>query len=122
MPCWCFFKLLVGLAIGAVSIISEAMHSGVDLVAAVIALLAVRSSGKPADREHPYGHGKIENIFGFVEALLIALAGAWIIFEAIQKLSHPPAQMRMIGWGIAVMFVSALVNLVAFPSPLQSRK
>ena len=79
-------KLVVGLVIGSVSVISEAIHSGVDLIAAVIALVAVRTSGKPADEEHPFGHGKIENISGTIEALLIFVAGGWIIYEAVHKL------------------------------------
>jgi len=104
------FKLIVGLAIGSISVISEAMHSGIDLAAAIIALLAVRTSGKPADQEHPYGHGKIENISGFFEALLIAAAAIWIIIEAAQRLKHPGLEMDKIGWGILVMFISALAN------------
>src|SRR5512140_2218863 len=73
-------KLVVGLFIGSVSVISEAIHSGVDLVAAVIALVAVRQAARPADDQHRFGHGKIENISGTIEALLIFLAAAWIIF------------------------------------------
>ena len=82
-------KLAVGTVMGSVSIISEAAHSAVDLMAAFIAYFSVRTSGKPADREHPYGHGKIENISGVIEALLIFVAAAWIISEAIHKLSAP---------------------------------
>ena len=78
-------KLVVGMMIGSVSVISEAIHSGVDLLAAIIALFAVRKSGKPADEDHPFGHGKVENISGTVEALLIFLAAGWIIFEASKK-------------------------------------
>ena len=102
-------KLFIGLAIGSVSVLSEAIHSGVDLLAAVIALVAVRTSGKPADPEHPFGHGKIENISGTVEALLIFLAAAWIIYEAIHKLLKPQP-LEWAGWGILVMLVSAVVN------------
>ena len=76
-------KIVIGLMIGSVSVISEAIHSGVDLLAALIALFAVRTSGKPADEEHPFGHGKIENISGTVEALLIFVAAVWIIYEAV---------------------------------------
>jgi cation diffusion facilitator family transporter len=82
-------KLIVGLAIGSVSVISEAIHSGVDLLAAIIALFAVKTSGKPADLHHPFGHGKVENISGTVEALLIFLAAGWIIYEAAKKLMNP---------------------------------
>ena len=76
-------KLIVGIGIGSVSVISEAIHSGVDLIAAVIALFSVKTSSLPADGKHPFGHGKIENISGTVEALLIFVAAVWIIWEAI---------------------------------------
>ncbi|MEN6357555.1 MAG: cation diffusion facilitator family transporter [Armatimonadota bacterium] len=103
-------KLAIGLVIGSVSVISEAIHSGVDLLAAIIALFAVRTSGQPADREHPFGHGKIENISGTVEALLIFLAAGWIIWEAVNKLLHPHP-LKSLGWGVGVMLISALANL-----------
>lgn len=103
-------KLVIGLAIRSVSVISEAIHSGVDLLAAVIALFAVRASGQPADREHPFGHGKFENISGTVEALLIFLAAGWIIWEAIQKLMHPHG-LKNVGWGAGVMLLSAIANM-----------
>jgi len=102
-------KLAVGLAIGAVSVISEAIHSGVDLIASGIAYYSVRTSGIPADREHPFGHGKIENISGTVEAILIFLAAGWIIYEAAQKIVRP-APLEMASWGAAVMLLSAVVN------------
>ncbi len=106
-------KLIIGLLIGSVSVMSEAIHSGVDLIAALIALLAVRSSGKPADREHPFGHGKIENISGAIEALLIFLAAGWIIYEAIRKMFRPePLEQVGWGWGVAVMFLSAGLNMI----------
>jgi cation diffusion facilitator family transporter len=104
-------KLGVGLAIGSVSVISEAIHSGVDLVAALIAWFAVSKSGAVADDKHPYGHGKIENLSGFIEALLIFAAAAWIIYEAIHKLIQPEP-VGSLGWGFAVMAVSALMNLL----------
>lgn len=104
------FKLAAGFAIGSVSVISEAIHSAIDLAAALIAWFAVRSSGKPADHEHPYGHGKFENISGFVEAILIFAAAAWIIYEAVHKLRNPQP-IETIGWGILVMAVSSFVNM-----------
>jgi cation diffusion facilitator family transporter len=104
-------KLAVGLMIGSVSVISEAIHSGVDLLAAIIALFAVRKSGKPADDDHPFGHGKVENISGTVEALLIFLAAGWIIFEAVEKLRNPePIDEAWLG--IAVMLTSVLANII----------
>jgi cation diffusion facilitator family transporter len=103
-------KLLVGIMVGSVSVISEAIHSAVDLVAALVALFAVRTSHRPADREHPFGHGKIENVSGTIEALLIFAAALWIIYEAVGKLMHPE-DMRAVGWGVLVMGVSSVVNI-----------
>lgn len=103
-------KIIVGVSIGSVSVISEAIHSGVDLLAALIALFAVRTAGVPADDEHPFGHGKIENISGTVEALLIFLAAGWIIFEAVKKMFHPEP-LDSAGWGVGVMLASSLANL-----------
>ncbi|MHB1342883.1 MAG: cation diffusion facilitator family transporter [Thermoleophilia bacterium] len=102
-------KLLVGIAIGSVAVISEAIHSGIDLVASLIALFAVRRSGRPADGEHPFGHGKVENLSGVAEALLIFIAAAWIIVEAAGKLRHPDP-LETVGWGVGIMLVSAIVN------------
>ncbi len=104
-------KLAVGLSIGSVSVISEAIHSGVDLLAAVIALLAVKKAGVPADKDHPYGHGKFENISGTSEALLIFLAAGWIIYEALKKLMyHEPLDQPCLG--VAMMAVSSVANLL----------
>lgn len=103
-------KILVGIFIGSVSIISEAIHSGVDLLAAIIALLAVRSSNKSPDEGHPFGHGKIENLSGTIEAILIFLAAGWIIYEALHKLLNPfPLRTPILGVG--VMFTSLSVNI-----------
>lgn len=104
-------KLVVGLTIGSVSIISEAIHSAVDWLAAVIALFSVKTSSLPADERHPFGHGKIENISGTIEALLIFVAAGWIIFEAVKKILHPEP-IEDLGWGVGVMLVSAVVNIV----------
>lgn len=104
------FKITAGVLSGSVSIISEAIHSLMDLIASTIAFLSVRSSGKPADREHPYGHGKIENISGIAEGVLIFVAAGMIIYEAVKKFSAP-AEIDHATVAIAVMMVSALVNL-----------
>lgn len=105
------FKTVVGLTTGSVSVLSEAIHSGMDLVAALIALFAVRKSAKPADYEHPFGHTKVESISAAVEALLIFLAAAWIIYEAVRRLISPQP-LQMLGWGIGVMLTASVVNLV----------
>lgn len=102
-------KLAVGLLIGSVSVVSEAIHSGVDLIASGIALFAVKSAVKPADKEHPYGHGKIENLSGSIEAVLILVAAAWIVYEAVHKLIVR-SPLEMAGLGVAIMAVSATAN------------
>lgn len=104
-------KVVVGTMIGSVSIISEAIHSGVDLIAALIAYFSVKNSSKPADKEHPFGHGKLENISGTVEAILIFLAAAWIIYEAIKRLIKPQ-YLDNASWGVGVMLVSCIVNII----------
>jgi cation diffusion facilitator family transporter len=103
-------KLVVGFLSGSVSIISESIHSAVDLVAAIIAMFSVKTSSIPADRKHPFGHGKFENMSGTIEALLIFIAASWIIFEAIKKIMNRQS-IEYVGWGVGVMLVSALVNV-----------
>jgi len=103
-------KLIVGIISGSVSIISEAIHSSMDLVAAVIAFFAVKVSDNPPDSKHPYGHGKVENISGVIEGVLILVAAALIIVEAIKKLLGDPLELESIWIGSLVMFVSAAIN------------
>lgn len=102
-------KLVVGFYTGAVSIISEAAHSAVDLLAALVAFYAVRKSDKPPDENHAYGHGKIENLSGAIEAVLIVLAAVWIVYEAVDKFksAHLPG---FIEYGIAIMVISIVLN------------
>ncbi|HEX2925412.1 MAG TPA: cation diffusion facilitator family transporter [Ruminiclostridium sp.] len=104
-------KLIVGVLSGSVSIISEAIHSGMDLVASIIAFFSVRASSKPADKEHPYGHGKIENVSGVIEGLLIFIAAFLIIKEAIVKLIHP-TEVSQTFMAIAVMGISSGINIL----------
>jgi cation diffusion facilitator family transporter len=103
-------KLIVGIMMQSVSVISEAVHSGIDLVAAIIAWFSVRESGKPADDIHHFGHGKIENVAGTVEAVLIFGAAFYIIWEAVHKLMAGTTEIESLGWGAAVMVVSAVAN------------
>jgi len=103
-------KLIVGLLTGSVSIISEAIHSSMDLIAAFIAYFSVSVSDNPPDKEHPYGHGKIENISGVIEGFLILIAAAWIIIEAIKKLTGEPFELEVIWIGAVVMVISSVVN------------
>ncbi len=103
-------KFAAGILSGSLSLISEAIHSGVDLIAALVAWYAVRAAARPPDRQHPYGHGKIENVSGTLEAILIFVAAGIIIAEAVHKLLEPEP-LAHLGWGLAVMILSALVNL-----------
>jgi len=102
-------KLSIGLAIGSVGVISEGIHSSLDLLAAIIAFFAVRQASHPADEKHRYGHGKIENISGTIEGVLILIAAIWIAVEAIQKLFNPH-NVEFVGWGVAIMAISSIVN------------
>lgn len=105
-------KLVVGFISGSVSIISEAIHSSMDLIAALIAFFSVKVSDYPPDTRHPYGHGKVENISGVIEALLILVAAIWIIVEAIKKLTGEITELDSIWIGTLVMLVSGGVNLI----------
>jgi cation diffusion facilitator family transporter len=109
--CLVLFKLVVGLVSGSISIISEAVHSGSDLAAATIAFYSVRKAAKPADLDHRYGHEKVENVSGVVEALLIFAAAAVIIYEGVTKLVKG-VHLEHVWLGVGVMTVSAVVNLV----------
>lgn len=102
-------KLVVGIYVGAVSLISEAMHSGVDLIAALIAFWAVRRSVVPPDSTHDYGHGKYESVAAAVEAVLILVAAAAIIYESLHKLNNPSVPEEL-GLGVLIMSVSVVVN------------
>ena len=103
------FKLTVGILSGSIAIISEALHSGSDLVAALIAFWSVRRAAEPPDERHQYGHEKVENLSGVIEALLIIAAAAVIIFEGVMKIIDGP-QLDHIWLGIGVMVVSGIVE------------
>ena len=107
-----FMKLVVGILSGSVSILSEAIHSSMDLIAALIAFFSVKLSDTPPDQRHPYGHGKIENISGVIEGLLIVVAAVLIIVKAVRKLTGEPFELESVWLGSAVMFVSAIVNWI----------
>lgn len=102
-------KLAVGMYTGAVSIISEAAHSAVDLIAALVAFYAVKKSGRPPDKNHDYGHGKIENLSGAIEAVLIVLAAIWIVYEAAEKFTAAKLP-DYLGAGLGVMLGSIAIN------------
>lgn len=102
-------KVVAGVLMGSVSVISEAMHSGVDLLAAIIANVSIRKSRMPPDEMHKFGHGKFENISGTIEAVLILAVALFIIYEASMKILHGAA-VEYLWAGLAVMGISAVVN------------
>ena len=102
-------KFIAGYLSGSVSVISEAIHSLMDILAAIIAFFAVRISDNPADKEHPYGHGKFENVSGVIEALLIFIAAIWIIYNAIHRFLIK-APIENVSIGIIVMSLSSIAN------------
>ncbi|AZS15415.1 cation diffusion facilitator family transporter [Paenibacillus lutimineralis] len=104
-------KLAIGIVTGSVAVISEAIHSTLDLVGSLIAFFSVRLSSRSADKNHPYGHGKVENISGTIETILIFVAGIWIIYECVHKILNPTT-IKLPFLGIIVMLVGAGVNFI----------
>jgi len=104
-------KLAAGAITGSVAIITEAVHSSIDLIAAIIAYFSVRKADEPADEDHPYGHAKIENLSAAIEGMLILVGAGIIVFESTRRLMDPP-EVHSIGIGIGVIAFSAVTNLV----------
>lgn len=104
------FKLVVGLLSGSLGILAEAAHSGLDLVAALMTLVAVRVADRPPDITHNYGHAKFENLSAFMEAGLLLLTAAWVIYEAAQRLLFQQAEVDANLWTFLVMGVSIAVD------------
>jgi cation diffusion facilitator family transporter len=102
-------KLVSGVLMVSVAVISEAIHSGIDLVAALMARYSVKKSAEPADKDHRYGHGKFENLSGMVEGALIFVAAVLIIYEAALKFIHP-SDVKILYVGMAIMGFSAVLN------------
>ena len=104
-------KIVVGILTGSLGIISEALHSGLDLVAGVVTLWAVHKSGKPADREHTYGHGKFENLSALFQTLLLLATCVWILYEVANRLFLGAEHVvDPSPWAFAVMFVSIAID------------
>lgn len=104
-------KLVAGLLTGSLGILSEAAHSALDLVAALVTYFAVRISDRPADATHHYGHGKVENLSALVETLLLLLTCVWIIYEAIRRVFFADVHVDASIWAFAVMLVSIIVDV-----------
>jgi cation diffusion facilitator family transporter len=104
-------KLVVGIMTGSLGIISEALHSGLDLFAALITYITMRIVDKPPDETHHYGHGKAENIAAFTEALLLIFCSIWIIHEAIERFIKHEVEVKANVWAFSVIIVSIIIDI-----------
>jgi cation diffusion facilitator family transporter len=103
-------KLAAGLVSGSLGVLSDAAHSGLDMVGSMLTFFSVRVSDKPADEDHTYGHGKFENFSSFGEVLLMAVSSGWIIWEAIERILHPTHALQNLAWPVAVVVASIGVD------------
>ena len=105
------FKIIVGVLTNSLGILAEAAHSALDLAAALMTFFAVRVADKPADHEHPFGHGKVENVSAMFETLLLLATSGWIIYEAVHRLMTPEVHVEVSFWSFIVMGTSITVDL-----------
>src|SRR5664280_2381529 len=103
-------KLAAGLMSGSLGVLSDAAHSGLDMVGATLTFFSVQVSDRPADEDHTYGHGKFENFSSFGEVILMAVSSAWIIWEAIQRMLHHSVEVRHSVWPVLVVVTSIGVD------------
>jgi cation diffusion facilitator family transporter len=104
-------KLIVGLETNSLGLISEAAHSGLDFLAALMTYFAVRISERPPDREHTYGHGKIENLSAFGETMLLVITCGWIIYEGVERLAFRNAHVESSVWSFVVIVIAIFVDI-----------
>src|SRR5258706_7385223 len=104
-------KVVVGVTTASLGILSEAAHSALDLVAALLTYFSVGVSDKPADADHQYGHGKVENFSAFVETGLLLLTCVWVVYEAILRLFFRRVEVEPAVWASAVMLISMVVDV-----------
>jgi len=105
------FKLVVGILTGSLGILSEALHSALDLVAAVITYFSVKISDKPADKEHNYGHGKVENFSALMETILLVVTCTWIVYEALQRLISGNTEIEVNIWSYIVVISAIIIDI-----------
>jgi cation diffusion facilitator family transporter len=103
-------KLAIGLLTGSLGILSEALHSGLDLVAAVITLFSVRMADRPPDRDHHFGHGKVENLSALIETLLLLVTCIWIVYEAVHRLRSGATEIEVTIWSFIVVISSICID------------
>lgn len=104
------FKLIIGFLTGSLGILSEALHSALDLVAAVITFFAVKFSDTPPDEDHNFGHGKIENYSALIETLLLVITCGWIIYEAVRRLVTHEVKIEVTVWSFIVIVTSIIID------------
>lgn len=104
-------KLFVGIQTNSLGILSEAAHSGLDLIAALLTYFAVTIAERPADEEHQYGHGKIENVSALLQTILLFVTCAWIIWEAIRRLVSHETHIEATAWGFSVMVTAIIIDV-----------
>lgn len=105
------FKIIVGVLTNSLGILAEAAHSTLDLMAAIMTFFAVRVADTPADKEHPFGHGKVESISALFETLLLLATSGWIIYEAVHRLMAPEAHVEISIWSFIVMGTSIVIDV-----------
>lgn len=115
-------KLIVGLLTGSLGILSEAMHSGLDLVAAMMTFFAVKFADRPPDAEHQFGHGKIENFSALVETLLLFITCVWIVWEAIERLSSNRTAIEVNFWSFGVIALSIFIDFTRSRALMKAAK
>src|SRR5579884_641454 len=104
-------KVIAGTVTGSVALLTEAVHSSIDLVASIVAFFSVRKAGEPADETHRYGHEKIENLSAAIEGMLILVGSATIAFQAVRRL-FSGGRLHTVGLGIVVVGLSIVVNVI----------
>ncbi|MBP1593528.1 MAG: cation diffusion facilitator family transporter [Bacteroidetes bacterium] len=105
------FKMIIGILTGSLGILSEALHSTLDLIAAVITFFSVSISDKPADKEHNYGHGKVENFSALIETLLLLITCVWIIYEAVNRLVTGETEIKVNIWSYIVVITAIIIDV-----------
>ncbi len=105
------FKFIIGIITGSLGILSEALHSGLDLLATGITFFAVKYSDKPPDEGHNYGHGKIENYSALIETILLFITSLWIIYEAVRRLITKDLEIEVNFWAYVVIITAVIIDL-----------
>src|SRR6195256_620982 len=106
----CLAKIVVGILTGSLGSISEAAHSGLDVVASGFALVAVRTARRPADAEHLYGHGRVENLAAYTEGILLLITAGGIALEGVRRLGGHPAAVSATDYAIALIAAAMLIE------------